>query len=195
MADVFISYHKKSSATIAAQIAAALERSGVSCWYEKRDMETVEFPGQITRAIRECSAFILILNRESARSRYNESEVTMAFRRILNQERLTFLPFRVEDFDLKNSAWASYFLHNYQIMDGCPPNEEHIRELADRVSRLVRREDIPSDNRSSTRQGAGESMDDALKRLKRTSAKSEPVVGGRERERHVSPSAKRRKKE
>ena len=138
MADVFISYHKKSSAGIAAQIAAALERSGVSCWYEKRDMENVEFPGQITRAIRECRVFILILNREAAQSRYNESEATMAFRRILNQERFTFLPFRVEDFDGTSSPWASYFLHNFQIINGCPPDEEHIRGLVKRVASIVR---------------------------------------------------------
>ena len=38
MADVFISYHAKSAGELAAQIAAALESAGISCWYAKRDI-------------------------------------------------------------------------------------------------------------------------------------------------------------
>lgn len=135
MADVFISYHEGSAGELVQQIAAALDRVGISCWYANRDIYEGNFVGEITRAIRDCRVFLLILNREALSSRYMQSETMLGFRRVMNREPMTLLAFRADDCDWKESK-----AYGVQIMDGTPPDEAHIRALVKRVSRILGRE-------------------------------------------------------
>ena len=151
MADVFIAYHEKSAGMIARKIADTLEKNGVSCWYAERDMKPEEFPGAITRTIRDCKIFLIVFNQEACNSRHMESELALAFRRIMNYENLTVLPFQIDHYDFKNNDALSYYLSRVQIIDGCPPDEEHIRDLAKRVVHMLGREkktsaSLPVDN-------------------------------------------------
>ena len=152
MADVFIAYHEKSAGIIARKIADTLEKNGVSCWYAERDINPgSDFAGVITRAIRDCKIFLIVFNQEACNSRHMESELALAFRRIMNYENLTVLPFQIDNYNLKNNDALSYYLSRVQIIDGCPPDEEHIRDLAKRVVHMLGREkktsaSLPADN-------------------------------------------------
>ena len=137
MADVFICYYAGSAGAIVKRIASELKKHGISCWYAEKSIYEGDFVGQITREIRECKIFLLILNEDALKSRYMESEVSLAFRRVNNYEKLTFLPFRVDDCDLEESPQFTYFLGRTQIMDGNPPDEAHIEKLVQRIVRLT----------------------------------------------------------
>lgn len=137
MADVFISY-PLSAGTIVERIAAALDAEGISCWYATKDIYDRDSVGEITRKIRECKVFLLILNQDALKSRYVGSETALAFRRVINYEKMTFLPFCVDDCDWENAENAiSYFLVLVQVMNGAPPDDRHIRKLCERVKRIV----------------------------------------------------------
>ncbi len=143
MADVFISYALRSAGGIADQICGVLAEKGISCWYAGKDMKPGDFAGSISRAIRECRIFLLILDKGAFQSAHVESEIALVFRRIVNYENVTLLPFRVENFDLSASSWAPYYLGRCQIVDGCPPDARHIQDLGKRIARLLGREKNP----------------------------------------------------
>ena len=149
MADVFISYSGESAVSLLPQIADALKKRGISCWYAERDMKPGNFAGVIARAIRNCRIFLLILNQEALQSAHVESELTLAFRRIVNYENFMILPFRVEEScDLKTNAVLPYYLKRFQMVDGCPPDAQHIQDLANRAARILR-ERVPQVGQNS----------------------------------------------
>ena len=137
MADVFLSYAGDSGRARAEQIARHLEETGISCWYADRDIPpgVDMFAGFMTRAIRECRVFLLILNQEAARSAYVQSESALALRRILNYENLTLLAFRVDDVDTRADDFRLYDLPRFQIVDGCAPDA--LRKLGSQIARIV----------------------------------------------------------
>ena len=109
MADVFISYHEKSSGDIAKQIAEALNDVGVSCWYAEKDMPTgADFARVIPEEINRCKIFLLILDDGATQSRHVESELGLAF----GGDR-TVMPYQVEQCALP--GWMRYYLGHAQI--------------------------------------------------------------------------------
>ena len=137
MADVFISYHQKSTGEIVKQIATTLSGYGISCCYAEKEIYETDSVGWIAREIRNCKVFLLILNQGAMQSRYVENEVALAFRRSNNYEQMTVVTFRVDDCDLDENPAFDYLLRRVQIMNGNPPNKAHIEELAQRISRLI----------------------------------------------------------
>ena len=146
MADVLISYHPDSTGETVRRIAAALEANGISCWYAAKELYDKDCVGEIAREIRKCRVFLLALNQDALKSRYMESEAALAYRRVMNRERLTFLCFLTDNCDWKDSPIASY-LNRAQIMDGDFP----VAELCDRIARIVRGKPIrrPSERTAS----------------------------------------------
>ena len=136
MADVFISYHPDSAGKLVKKIADTLESVGVSCWYAPKRFYAKKALGKITREIRECKVFLLILTRDALKSRYVESETALAFRRVMNYENLTVVPFRADDCDLKENLQFAFYLNNIQIMNGVP-SEECVPKLCERIARIV----------------------------------------------------------
>lgn len=140
MADVFISYPIDSAAEVVKRIADALKMAGISCWYANRDIYEGNYVGQITRAIRECKVFLLILNQEAMQSQYMESEAALAFRRVMNHEKLTFLCVNIGAFDFTNETLNFYtrpFLTFYAESSAEKHISKLIPELTKRVSRLA----------------------------------------------------------
>ena len=137
MADVFISYDEDSAESVARQIAETLEADGISCWYVGRDMEKGALRGVITEAIEDCRVFLLILNEKAIKSAYVQTETALAFRRMERNEKVALRLFRVEDCSLKGSA-IEYYLISQDIIDGCPPDAEHIQALAPILDRLLK---------------------------------------------------------
>ena len=141
MADVFISYHmesagEKSPEKIVPKIAAALKDVGVSCWYAERDLtETGSFADTITKEIRACKVFLLVLNEGSNQSKHVKNELHFAF----EHKKLTELvPFKIEDYNISDGI--AYYIGRLQITDGNPPDQEHIRQLAKQIADAVQPE-------------------------------------------------------
>ena len=85
-----------------------------------------------------CAIFIFQTrpNKESAQSRHVLSEVGLAFSRINAGESIRLVPFKVDDYAL-SSAMRYYLLH-FQIMDGNPPDTNHIQELAEHIASIIK---------------------------------------------------------
>ena len=66
-----------------------------------------------------------------------KSETALAFRRFDNYEPITLLPFRVDHCDLRDDDDLDYYLICQQIVDGCPPDAQHIQDLIDRISEIM----------------------------------------------------------
>ncbi|MBR3569229.1 MAG: toll/interleukin-1 receptor domain-containing protein [Oscillibacter sp.] len=141
MADVFISYHEdstgeKSAGQLVPKIADALESVGISCWYAQRDLSFGTFASAITREIDTCKIFLLVLNKESNKSAYVESEVHLAFDRMhLDRQHniQSMLPvlFRVDNCALSDSM--RFYTGIFQITDGTFLDSQRIGKLVKRI--------------------------------------------------------------
>ena len=138
MADVFISYKSKSALGLVRDvICPAIESAGFTCWYAKRDAKPGAFGGQIKRAIGDCRVFLLILEQSALHAAHIRSETALAFRRLNNGERITLLPFRVDNCDLTDDDDLDYYLVGQQIADGYPPDIGRVQELVDMISEVL----------------------------------------------------------
>ena len=142
MADVFISYSMKTAADIARNIADALRERGISCWYAGEHEELGEYPENIVAALEDCRVFLLIMNRAAIHSLDVKSETAIAFNRLrkYHQQRkgkITLIPFRIEDCSLEDDKVMYYYLVLQDIVDGCPPDAEHMRDLIDKIARIL----------------------------------------------------------
>lgn len=78
MAAVFLSYSSEDRSTARA-LHDALAAAGVSCWRDERWVDAGDdFALEITRGIRECDAFLLLLSNAGNRSDYVGREVAIA---------------------------------------------------------------------------------------------------------------------
>lgn len=130
MADVFISYHMKSAGGLVREIADELESAGISCWYAERDMPLEEtFSSQIPKEIRACRVFLLVWDRDC--TEHVENEVSIAFERRNNQEKIALVTFKVDDCDLSDSV--RYYLGKYPIINAFPSSTESIQILVNKI--------------------------------------------------------------
>ena len=133
--EVFISYHMSSSTKLVECIADELEQAGIGCWYAPRDCEDV-FSKKIVAAIRECKVFLFIMNEGSSQSEHCLSEVAVAFNRRSVKEEISILPCKIEECDISDALY--YYLVNIHIWDAsCPPEEERIHELVQKIRVLL----------------------------------------------------------
>ncbi len=138
--EVFISYHTSSSKAVVEKICSALEGAGISCWYAPRDVEG-PYALSIVKAVKECKVFLLILNQESSGSEHVLNEINCAFERFCKHEDIVMLPFRIDECELGDAIW--YYLGRIHIMDGSiPPEITRIRELIDRISTILGKEQV-----------------------------------------------------
>src|SRR3954464_11075539 len=90
--DVFIS-HSAQDKAVADAVCAALERAAVRCWIAPRDVQPGRsFAGEITRAIQQSKAMVLIFSAHSNNSPQVLREVQLAV-----SPHLHILQFRIED--------------------------------------------------------------------------------------------------
>lgn len=136
--EVFISYHTETGGDAVRKICAALEGTGISCWYAPRDVGP-NYAQSIVEAIRGCRVFLLVLNERSNVSAHVLNEINCAFDRFKDHEDITLLPFRIDQCSLSDDIY--YYLGRIHIMDGVlPPELLRIQELVDRISRLLGKE-------------------------------------------------------
>ena len=138
VADVFISYKSESTLDLVKNaICPAIEAADFTCWYAKRDSKHGAYGGNIKRAIEQCRIFLLVLDQAALHSAHIKSETALAFRRFDSHEPITLLPFRVDHCNLRDDDDLDYYLICQQIVDGCPPDAQHIQDLIDRISEIM----------------------------------------------------------
>jgi hypothetical protein len=129
--DVFIS-HSTNNRPVANAVCAALEREGIRCWIAPRDvMPGRPYSGEITRAIQQSRAFVLIFSEYS-----NNSEQVLREVQLAANSRLHIVQFRIDA--VIPSDDLEYYLSGPHWLDAVtPPLENHLAQLQTSVKGLL----------------------------------------------------------
>ncbi len=129
--DVFIS-HSSSNRPIANAVCAALETAGIRCWIAPRDvLPGRSYSGEITRAIQQSRAFVLIFSESS-----NNSEQVLREVQLAANSRLHIVQFRIDA--VTPSDDLEYYLSGPHWLDAVtPPLENHLQQLTRSVQALL----------------------------------------------------------
>jgi hypothetical protein len=134
--DVFIS-HSSRDKPVSDAVCAALENAGIRCWVAPRDVQPGRsFAGEITRAIQQSKAMVLIFSANSNTSSQVLREVQLAV-----DSQLHILQFRIEDVLLNDDL--KYYLSTPHWLDAMtPPLESHLGRLARSLTTLLGKPEI-----------------------------------------------------
>jgi hypothetical protein len=129
--DVFVS-HSSNNRTVANAVCAALEGIGIRCWIAPRDvMPGRPYSGEITRAIQQSRAFVLIFSEHS-----NNSEQVLREVQLAANSRLHIIQFRIDP--VVPSDDLEYYLSGPHWLDAVtPPLENHIEQLQTSMKALL----------------------------------------------------------
>ena len=129
--DVFIS-HSTNNRPVANAVCAALEREAIRCWIAPRDvMPGRSYSGEITRAIQQSRAFVLIFSEYS-----NNSEQVLREVQLAANSRLHIVQFRIDA--VVPSDDLEYYLSGPHWLDAVtPPLENHLAQLQASVKALL----------------------------------------------------------
>jgi hypothetical protein len=129
--DVFIS-HSAQDKKVAETICAALEQAAIRCWVAPRDVRPGRsFPGEITRAIQQSKAMLLIFSRHS-----NSSEQVLREVQLGVDCHVPIVRLRIEDITLSDDL--RYYLSTPQYLDALtPPLSKHIPRLEAAIRELL----------------------------------------------------------
>ena len=129
--DVFIS-HSSRDKPVSDAVCAALENAGIRCWVAPRDVQPGRsFAGEITRAIQQSKAMVLIFSANSNNSSQVLREVQLAV-----DSQLHILQFRIEEVLLNDDL--KYFLSTPHWLDAMtPPLDRHLGRLAASLQTLL----------------------------------------------------------
>ena len=129
--DVFISYASEDK-SVADTICTALEAERIRCWISPRDIVPGRaYSGQITRAIEESHAMVLLFSSNS-----NVSEHVLRELQLAANARLKVLNFKIEDIAPNDDM--QYFLSVPQWLDATtPPLEQHLAQLVTSLGALL----------------------------------------------------------
>src|SRR5436190_5475439 len=129
--DVFIS-HSTSNRPVANAVCAALESIGIRCWIAPRDvLPGRSYSGEITRAIQQSRAFVLIFSEHS-----NNSEQVLREVQLAANSRLHIVQFRIDP--VSPSDDLEYYLSGLHWLDAVtPPLENHLEQLKNSMKALL----------------------------------------------------------
>lgn len=129
--DVFIS-HSSNNRTVANAVCAALESIGIRCWIAPRDvLPGRSYSGEITRAIQQSRAFVLIFSEHS-----NNSEQVLREVQLAANSRLHIVQFRIDA--VVPSDDLEYYLSGPHWLDAVtPPLDAHLEQLKSSMKALL----------------------------------------------------------
>ena len=129
--DVFIS-HSSNNRTVANAACAALEGIGIRCWIAPRDvLPGRSYSGEITRAIQQSRAFVLIFSEHS-----NNSEQVLREVQLAANSRLHIVQFRIDA--VVPSDDLEYYLSGPHWLDAVtPPLEDSLGQLKTSMKALL----------------------------------------------------------
>lgn len=125
---VFISYTTPDR-NVADNLCAKLEAKGLRVWYAPRNV-VGPYAAAISKAIEECTHFVVILSPRCMDSQHVLNEIDLAFQRLPNH--IKFKPLRINEFDLTPSF--KYYLSRQHWLDAIvPPLEDRLNEFVDSI--------------------------------------------------------------
>src|SRR5438552_1616483 len=129
--DVFIS-HSTNNRPVANAVCAALENVAIRCWIAPRDvLPGRSYSGEITRAIQQSRAFVLIFSEQS-----NNSEQVLREVQLAANSRLHIVQFRIDA--VVPSDDLEYYLSGPHWLDAVtPPLENHLGQLQASMKALL----------------------------------------------------------
>ena len=153
--NVFISY-SHHDLKFADRIEAALQRRGVPCYRDIRDLYSGDLGEQLQRAILGCDVLLVILSRRALESEWVEHEVRVAAEREIRSGAMVLCPISLDD-TWKDADWSAEVMKRINakaIIDfaGWRSAAEFDRQF-ERVLRGLREEYTPKLRRSSGRPG------------------------------------------
>ena len=165
--DVFIS-HSTSNRPVANAVCAALESAGIRCWIAPRDvMAGRSYSGEITRAIQQSRAFILIFSEHS-----NNSEQVLREVQLAANSRLHIVQFRIDA--VAPSDDLEYYLSGPHWLDAVtPPLENHLGQLKSSMQSLL---SLPRAGTTDSAAGIPPPPPPAAQNISRTPSPSSPAT-------------------
>ena len=133
--EVFISYKTEEQGE-ARKVKDFLESNGIKCWMAPESISGgMSYAGEITRAIRSCKFFVLILSQKSQQSPQVLRELAIA-----NEDKnITIMPFIIQKVELSDDL--SYFLSIIQQYKAYENKKDAMnRMLADMKAKLPKEE-------------------------------------------------------
>lgn len=126
--DVFISFSTLDQDK-ADVLANALAANNIGVWISSRNMKSGDYPCQIAQAIKEAKVFVVLISKNSLKSRHVKSEINLAFDQ---RDKNILIPFFVDDSQLDDSF--GYYLNTSQhFRFERPPLEEIINEICNEI--------------------------------------------------------------
>ena len=130
--DVFISYSSKDK-SIADAICHNMEDHGITCWMAPRDVIPGEaYAHQIIRAIKQCSAVVLVFSPNANQSEHVGNEIDKAF-----NAKKPIIPFVVEMTEVSEDL--DYYLSRKHWLVAYPDYKEKTASLVETILRLIDR--------------------------------------------------------
>lgn len=132
----FISYSNKDC-EFAERLYADLQKEGVRCWFAPEDMKTGDKIRQrIDESIKSYEKLLLILSKESIKSKWVEKEVETAFEKETD-DRIVLFPIRLDNAVMEaNQAWAADIRRTRHIGDFTKwKNHDAYKKTFDRLLR------------------------------------------------------------
>lgn len=131
MSNLVFICHASEDAEVANMICNQLEKSSVKCWIAPRDTEAGNFMGSLTKAIKNCTIFVLIYSEYSNKSPH----VTRELERAINLD-IPIVPFRLNE--TPPSEAMEYAISSQHWIDGFPGEiEKHISILIEKVKQKI----------------------------------------------------------
>jgi TIR domain len=136
--DVFICYSSRDK-PVADAVCAVLEAEGVRCWVAPRDiLPGADWGESIIDSINEARAMVLIF---SSNANTAQSQIKREVERAVNKG-IPVIPFRIEN--VMPTKALEYFLSTPHWLDAfTPPLDEHVRQLAVSIMRLLGKQVVP----------------------------------------------------
>src|SRR6201986_4062422 len=130
--EVFVCYSARDR-PIANAVVAVLEAEGVRGWIAPRDiLPGADWGESIIDAINEARGMVLIF---SSNANDAQQQIKREVERAVNKS-IPVIPFRIEN--VMPTKSLEYFLSTPHWLDAfTPPLDEHIRQLADSIKRLL----------------------------------------------------------
>lgn len=123
--------HSSKDATNAQQLCSFLEKNGIKCWIAPRDVPAGEnYAEQIVRAIDACSAFLIIVTKNSDASDHVGNEISLAF-----NAGKKIIPFRPKEYEPQGSL--KYYFQHIQVMDAYVDMDSALISLVEILGRII----------------------------------------------------------
>jgi len=144
----FISYSNEDLA-FASRLYGDLSDEGVQCWFAPQDLKIgARIRNTIDESIHLHDKLLLVLSRNSIRSRWVEAEVEAALAREREQDYQVLFPIRLDDLIMNlHTGWPALIKNTRHIGDfNGWDNSETYRESFHRLLRDLRKEELPLRN-------------------------------------------------